>query len=80
MTYDTVMYAVHAHVATITLNRPEQMNSIGVDMIHELVDAIEKIGRVFCAGADLSKREATFAIDNYESEFVATRDGARAAD
>jgi enoyl-CoA hydratase/carnithine racemase len=68
------------------------MNSIGVDMIHDLVDAIERIdadddvrcavvtgaGRVFCAGADLSKREETFVVDKYEDEFVASRDGARA--
>src|SRR4029079_7597340 len=68
------------------------MNSIGVDMIHELVDAIATIdgddavrcavvtgaGRVFCAGADLSKREETFVVERYENEFVASRDGARA--
>jgi len=92
MSYDTITYEVDAHVATITLNRPEKMNSIGVDMIHDLVDAIERIdadddvrcavvtgaGRVFCAGADLSKREETFVVDKYEDEFVASRDGARA--
>jgi len=92
MTYQTITYDVHDRVATITLNRPEHMNSIGVDMIHELVDVIATIdgdddvrcavvtgaGRVFCAGADLSKREDTFAVAQYESEFVATRDGARA--
>ena len=92
MSYETIIYDVHDHVATITLNRPERMNSIGVDMVHDLVDAIEQVdadddircavvtgaGRVFCAGADLSKREDTFAVDKYDNEFVATRDGARA--
>jgi enoyl-CoA hydratase/carnithine racemase len=92
MSYETITYDVHDHIATITLNRPERMNSIGVDMVHDLVDAIGRIGRdddvrcavvtgagrVFCAGADLSKREDTFVVDKYEDEFVASRDGARA--
>ena len=92
MSYDTITYDVRDHVATITLNRPEHMNSIGVDMIHDLVDAIGRVdadddvrcavvtgaGRVFCAGADLSKREDTFVVDKYDNEFVAARDGARA--
>src|SRR3954453_13507918 len=90
--YETITYEVRDHVATITLNRPERMNSIGGDMIHDLVDAISRVdgdddvrcavvtgaGRVFCAGADLSKREETFVVDKYEDEFVASRDGARA--
>ncbi len=92
MSYETITYEVRDHVATITLNRPEKMNSIGVDMIHDLVAAIERIdadddvrcavvtgaGRVFCAGADLTKREDTFVVDKYDDEFVASRDGARA--
>ncbi|MEO5839840.1 MAG: enoyl-CoA hydratase-related protein [Acidimicrobiales bacterium] len=92
MSYETITYDVSDHVATIRLNRPERMNSIGVDMIHDLVDAIGRVdsdddvrcavvtgaGRVFCAGADLSKREDTFVVDKYDDEFVASRDGARA--
>ena len=92
MSYETITYEVRDHVATITLNRPEKLNSIGVDMIHDLVAAIQRIdgdddvrcavvtgaGRAFCAGADLSKREDTFVVDKYDDEFVAARDGARA--
>ena len=92
MSYEAITYEVRDHVATITLNRPEKLNSIGVDMIHDLVAAIERIdgdddvrcavvtgaGRAFCAGADLSKREDTFVVDKYADEFDAARDGARA--
>lgn len=66
---DTVTMTVQAHVATITLNRPERLNAITV----ELLDGLERAwrtagdrddvravvftgaGRAFCAGADLDE-------------------------
>ncbi|MHB8576128.1 MAG: enoyl-CoA hydratase/isomerase family protein [Dehalococcoidia bacterium] len=56
-------------VAVITLNRPEFMNSLGGDLVNELIDALGRSrrdddvravvltgnGRGFCAGADLSR-------------------------
>jgi enoyl-CoA hydratase/carnithine racemase len=64
-----VLYAAKGHVATITLNRPERMNTISGPMLAQLCDALLKAdrdpnirvviltgtGRAFCAGLDLSE-------------------------
>jgi enoyl-CoA hydratase/carnithine racemase len=64
MTYD-----VAEHVATITLNRPERMNTISSAMLDELTQTLVKAnadpevrvvvltgtGRAFCAGLDLNE-------------------------
>jgi len=64
-----VLYSVKAHVATITLNRPERMNTISRAMLAELCEALLKAendrnvrvviltgtGRAFCAGLDLTE-------------------------
>ncbi len=64
-----VLYEVADHVATITLNRPERMNTISRAMLSELtqrlLDAdqdrdvraiiLTGTGRAFCAGLDLSE-------------------------
>jgi enoyl-CoA hydratase/carnithine racemase len=65
--YETVLYNVRGHVATITLNRPDRLNALTRQMEDELhaamqtADASEEVrvivltgtGRGFCAGADL---------------------------
>jgi enoyl-CoA hydratase/carnithine racemase len=64
-----VLYAVADHIATITLNRPERMNTISGPMLNQLtqylLDAdkdpdvraviLTGTGRAFCAGLDLSQ-------------------------
>src|SRR5215472_12135082 len=64
-----VLYSVKAHTATITLNRPERMNTISRAMLAELCEALLKAendkkvrvviltgtGRAFCAGLDLTE-------------------------
>ena len=66
--YETILLAVDGPVATMTLNRPEQLNAysgrMGLEVGHALEacdadDGIRAIivtgaGRAFCAGADLS--------------------------
>src|SRR4051812_49460086 len=66
--YEQTRYDVADHVATITLNRPEQLNAFTGTMMNEMIDAFDRIdadddvrvvivtgaGRGFCAGADLS--------------------------
>jgi 2-(1,2-epoxy-1,2-dihydrophenyl)acetyl-CoA isomerase len=65
MTYETLLYAVANDVATVTLNRPDKMNSLNAAMRAELLDALSRApregravvltgaGRGFCAGQDL---------------------------
>ncbi|MFC5677110.1 crotonase/enoyl-CoA hydratase family protein [Aeromicrobium endophyticum] len=68
MTYETLVLTVDDHVATIELNRPEQLNSITSLMVDELVAVFAQTnddpdvravvvtgrGKAYCAGADLS--------------------------
>ena len=63
----TVLYESARGVATITLNRPERMNSMGGDLMERALEAIERAasastvravvltgaGRAFCVGGDL---------------------------
>lgn len=69
-TTDEVLYAVGDHVATITLNAPERMNTISLRMLDRLSQAlleadrdpdvrcivITGAGRAFCAGLDLREQ------------------------
>ena len=69
---DEVLYEVSEHVATITLNRPERMNTISGAMLDQLTqrlldaDADPEVrvviltgtGRAFCAGLNLEKAAA----------------------
>jgi 2-(1,2-epoxy-1,2-dihydrophenyl)acetyl-CoA isomerase len=63
----TVLYEQDGRVATITLNRPERMNTMGDDLNDRMLDALQRAaddpdvwavvvtgaGRAFCAGGDL---------------------------
>lgn len=74
MAFETILYDVDAGVATITLNRPDQMNTWTNQMAGELSAALDQAneddavrvvvvtgaGRAFCAGADLSGGGGTF--------------------
>jgi enoyl-CoA hydratase/carnithine racemase len=73
--YQQIIYSVDARVATITLNRPDQLNAFTGTMMREMIDAFDRIdadddvravivtgaGRGFCAGADLSSGGETFS-------------------
>ena len=75
MDYTQIIYEVADHIATVTLNRPEQLNAFTNTMMRELLDAFDRIdadddvrvvivtgaGRGFCAGADLSGGGETFS-------------------
>ncbi|MGE4425170.1 MAG: crotonase/enoyl-CoA hydratase family protein [Solirubrobacteraceae bacterium] len=68
MSYETLLYGVDGAVATITLNRPDRLNTIVPPMPTELRDAVREAtldravkvivvrgaGRSFCAGYDFS--------------------------
>ena len=75
MSYETLLYEVSEHVATITFNRPEKMNTWNAQVASELSEAMLKAntddevraivltgaGRAFCAGADLERGGDTFS-------------------
>ena len=75
MDYSDIRYDVDGHIATITLDRPAQLNAFTNAMVREMIDAFNRAdadddvravivtgaGRGFCAGADLSAGAATFA-------------------
>lgn len=78
MSYATIRTSVDGSVATITLNRPERMNSISTTMRTELLDALGTFsagdlirvvrlkgeGRCFSAGYDLEDGYATGPVED----------------
>jgi enoyl-CoA hydratase/carnithine racemase len=75
MPFETLLYDVADGVATVTLNRPDRLNTVNATVIRELVEAFDRAdgdddvrvvivtgaGRAFCAGADLGAGGKTFA-------------------
>ena len=74
MSYEEILYDVIAHVATITLNCPERMNSFSDTLLTEWADAITKsahdeavraviitgTGRAFCSRCPASSRRCAW--------------------
>jgi enoyl-CoA hydratase/carnithine racemase len=68
-TYETILYEVDDRIATITFDRPDQLNAVSPQMAEELRDAYARAeadedvwiivvtgnGRAFCAGADVTE-------------------------
>jgi len=77
MQYNTIDYQVKDLILTLSLNRPDQMNSFTVEMARELVHAFNRAsdddevsaivvtgkGRAFCAGMDLTREGNVFGLD-----------------
>ncbi len=70
MTYETILYETSDRVATLTINRPLQMNTFNQAMCDEFADAWRRVreddgvnavvlrateGRAFCAGVDVKQ-------------------------
>jgi enoyl-CoA hydratase/carnithine racemase len=76
-TYQTIQYDVKDLILTLTLNRPDNLNSFTVEMADELIhafnrasddDAVSAIvvtgaGRAFCAGMDLNQSGNVFGLN-----------------
>jgi len=75
--FETILFAVEAGIATITLNRPDRLNAFNTQMMVDLIGAFDATdaddavrcvivtgaGRGFCAGADLAAGASTFDRD-----------------
>jgi len=73
MPFETILFDISDRVASITLNRPDKLNSFTAHMHEELREAMQQIrsapdlrallitgsGRGFCAGQDLGERATT---------------------
>lgn len=71
MSYQNVILELKNHVATLTLNRPQKMNSLSDGLLIDMQQALSEIernksiraliitgaGKSFCAGFDISPRE-----------------------
>jgi enoyl-CoA hydratase/carnithine racemase len=89
MDYTQIRYDVSDRVATITLDRPDQLNAFTATMMREMLDAFDRIdaddgvravivtgaGRGFCAGADLSSGGETFSGGGSDERSAATVEG-----
>jgi len=75
MDYEHLTYAKEAHIAVMTLNRPQKLNAFTLGMYQDMLDIIEDAaadetvrvlviagtGRAFCVGADAKSLEQGFA-------------------
>lgn len=75
MDYETLRLTIKENIATITLNRPDRLNSFDMNLGHELYDVLHQIGRNpdvqvvilrgtgkgFCGGGDV--KEMHVAVD-----------------
>lgn len=70
MQFNTISFEVSGGIATLTLNRPDRLNSFTVEMHQEVAQALGLLGdarvlvltgagRGFCAGQDLNDRAVT---------------------
>jgi len=89
MDHQTIRYDVDAGIATVTLNRPDRLNAFTVEMMRELIDALDRVdadddvrvviftgaGRGFCAGADLGAGGAAFDHRSTSTPEVGRADG-----
>lgn len=80
MDYRTILTEQRGRVAIVTLDRPERLNALSMELVHELYDVIERCnaddgvgaivltgqGRAFCAGLDVQDWEAPSETPNGE--------------
>ena len=87
MTFQALLYDIQNNILTITLNRPEAMNTFNEVMFEEIfialdmADADDEVkaiiitgaGRAFCAGADLSQGDQTW--EGHEDKLAESKRG-----
>ena len=66
MEYTQILYEVADHIATITLNRPEQLNAFTNTMMRELIDAIADGSLTITVGGHYPLAEARRAHEDLQ--------------
>jgi methylglutaconyl-CoA hydratase len=80
MQFQTLQLESNAGIATITLNRPEKRNALSIELLNELLAALEEVerseaqvvtltgaGKAFCAGMDLEELKTLIGKSHEES-------------
>lgn len=83
MSFETIRYETNGAVAVITLNRPEALNALSLQLTKDLKSAIEKAcedkaraviltgeGRAFCSGGDLREMQAMWKKEGRIEAFL----------
>jgi enoyl-CoA hydratase/carnithine racemase len=84
MAYQTIIVETRDHVGLVRLNRPEALNALSAELMHELADALAKfdadpaIGAVvltgsdkaFAAGADIRQMKDKTFVEAYREDFI----------
>src|SRR5271166_996109 len=82
MSYQSISFATEGPIALVTLNRPQRRNALSLELMTELIECLNQIGRdrslravilaaagkVFCSGHDLSEM-AGRDINDYREVF-----------
>jgi enoyl-CoA hydratase len=80
--YETILCEKRNGVATVTLNRPEKLNTLSIDLLEELREAMTDAendaavrvviitgkGKAFCAGADLKSVDERSRAEGLDKE------------
>ncbi|CAN5590325.1 enoyl-CoA hydratase-related protein [soil metagenome] len=83
MSFETIKYKLNDTVATITMNRPEALNALSLQLTKDLRLAIEKAvedkaraviltgeGRAFCSGGDLREMQSMWQKEGRIEAFL----------
>ena len=83
MSFETVNYKFEENTATITMNRPEALNALSLQLSKDLLAAIEKAiadkaraiiltgeGRAFCSGGDLREMQSMWQKEGRIEAFL----------
>ncbi len=83
MTFETVNYQLNEKVAIITLNRPEALNALSLQLTKDLREAIKTAvkdkaraviltgsGRAFCSGGDLREMQSMWQKEGRIEAFL----------